>query len=306
MDLFYSHHYHLNLAVEHALETFEKTGLLVITGASGSGKSFLARRLHEWSTRREAPFFAQDAAALAENRFESQLFGHLKGAFSDASRDFPGLLGAVGEGTLCLEGLEELTPANQAKMLRFLQTRDYRPVGGLAEKSFRGALILTARQPLTILEGKDLLRHDFFFRISAGELSLPPMSERPQDFAMLAEHLAASIRAELNMDVAAPAAGWLSALSLKKIVGNLHGLRNLIQQAMIRGVSLGELPMTEPPARLRELPDTGSLKGDSKVLEALLLKRGLRLHPHSRKDLARHLGISPRSLMYKLKEHELG
>ncbi len=305
MDLLYSHHPQLNHAVQQALENFEKIGLLAISGASGAGKSFLARQMHGWSSRGPGPFLAQDAAALVEGRFESQLFGHVKGAFSGATRDFAGLVGGVGEGTLCLEGLEELSPPNQAKMLRFLQTRSYRPVGGLAEKSFLGGLILTSREPLNDLRREGRLRSDFYFRISSAELFLPSLGERPRDFMMLATRLAESVYSELDLEKPAPSDDELAVLQRSRISGNLHGLRNLIQGALIRGVPFAEMRSMEAPSRLEALPDRGSLKEDLKQLEALLLRRALRLHPHSRHDLARHLGISKRTLMYKLKEHGL-
>jgi len=301
----WSRHPHLQQAIETARAAYARSRLLVIVGPSGAGKSWLARRIHERSPNAEAPFLAQDAASLPEPRFESQLFGHAKGAFTGASQAFDGLLGTAGAGALCLEGLEDLAPACQAKMLRFLQARTYRPVGAGVERTFSGGLIFTAREPLRDLLDQGRLREDFYFRIASFELRLPPLVERPLDAERLCRAAAGALREELGQAGAMISEAALAELARRDLPGNLHGVRNLLQQAMLRGVSPLDI---EPPPRSEPegaLPDSGTLRGDLHELERRLLLRGLRMFPHSRKDLAAHLGVSLRSLMYKLKDHDL-
>ncbi len=305
MSVAWSRHPHLEEAVEQARVAFERARLLTISGPSGAGKSWLARRLHELGPDGAAPYLAQDAAGLPDHRFESQLFGHVKGAFTGAARPFAGFLGVVGEGALCIEGLEDLSGEAQAKMLRFLQARVYRQVGSGVESQFAGRLIFTCREPLRALLDRGLLREDFYFRVSGFELRLPPLAERPRDAEALCRALYSALRREMGSATPACSDEDLAGLARRGLPGNLHGVRNALQQAMLRGVS----PLAiEPPPRPEpegQLPETGSLRGDLHALERRLLVRGLRQHPHSRKELAARLGVSLRSLMYKLKDHGL-
>jgi len=297
----FSHHEALNEAVKQACRHFAQSGLLVLSGPSGAGKTHLAGLIHGWTGQGECVF--QDAAGLAQARFESQLFGHVKGAFSGASHSFPGLLGMVAKGTLCLEGVNDLASANQAKMLRFLQERRYRPVGGTLETDFPGRMILTATGSLQDLRRENRLREDFYHRIAATELVLPPFRERPLDFPAICRTMTSAMMADLPPDMRPPSEEALAALDPAALVGNGHGLYNLLQRAIISGEPLRQ----EPPAAAEayRLPATGSLKEDLLQLEKRLLQRGLQRHPQARRELAGELGISLRALMYKLRQHDL-
>ncbi len=291
--------------IEQAQQTFARTGLVTLTGPTGTGKSTLAEWLHRQGPDGAEPFLCQDAASLAEARFESQMYGHVRGAFSGAVKSFAGVAGAVGRGTLVLEGLEDLVHGVQARLLRFLQERRYRQVGATREHTYPGRVILTSRRPLLLLRDALSLRDDFYFRVSASEIQLPTLAARAQDFVDLAQALVQDLRLHLP-DGRPPELSELEAIEPDRIEGNLHGLRNLLQQAMLRG---------EPPARLlqgqapqnatTDLPRTGSLRGDLQDLEGRLLRRALAENPLTRYELADQLGISRRSLIYKLKEHGL-
>ncbi len=301
MSFFFSRQTQLEESVRHAVASFEGSGILVITGASGVGKSFLAAKIHR-AVAADSPFVVQDAAGLAEARFESQLFGHVKGAFSGASRRFGGLLGAVGKGTFCIEGLEDLSLGNQARMLRFLQEGSYRGVGSTTEQLFGGRLMFTGRRGLDRLRDEGLLREDFYFRIAGFELCLPPLTGRPLDFEDIFNALVTDIRKDVSVPLRIPSRKEMEALKEFPHEGHCHGLRNLLQRAMIEGVPPVPLPVPDKE-EFGDLPDTGSLKSDLRLVERRLLARGLRLFPHSRETLAGYLGISRRSLLYKLKEH---
>ena len=300
----YSHKQELQAQVVRAIAQFREGGILIIHGPTGAGKSELARLIHE-TTMPGTAFVAQDSAGLSQHRFESQLYGHVKGAFSGAVTANPGILGALEQGTLCLEGLEDLGRENQARMLRFLQSLSFRPVGSNVEHRFEGRLIFTARQPARKLRDLGILREDFYYRIANFELGLPPLHARPDDVIDIAGEMIARLAKNPGPDWRMPTREELAALSGERIDGNLHGLWNLLQQAMIRGIPPKVEPRPDEDQYLDELPDTGSLKSDLKVVEKQLLARALKQFPYSRKELAAHLGVSLRSLMYKLKEHDL-
>lgn len=300
-DLSFSRHKVLETAISTAEEAWLKTGMVLIVGPTGSGKSTLALCFHN-RTFKNRPFIARDAAGLTEHRFESEFFGHVKGAFTGAVAAHPGLAGAVGEGSLCLEGIEDLSLAVQAKLLRFLQTRTYRPVGATEGKPFRGQLIFTARETPLNLNSQGLMREDFRYRIEGNQLQLPSLHQRPKDLEDIFRSMLMDIHRETGLNQG-PSAAEGKQLAGKTIEGNLHGLRNLILRSVIKGTTL-EQPV-EPKVPVNDLPDSGSLRGDLRVLEKRLIERGLHLYPHSRQELAHHLGISKRALMYKLKAYNL-
>lgn len=307
MSFFYSHHPELQTQVNNAVATFAGTGLLVISGSTGVGKSFLAQLLHQAGPNNSEPLLSQDAAGLDKTRFESQLFGHVRGAFSGAVSTYAGLVGALGMGgTLVLEGIEDLNQVNQAKLLRFIQERVYRPVGAVGERRYGGRIILCCRAPLASLLGQGVLRDDFYFRIASSELLLPVLKNRPRDFDHLCRGLIADLASQLPPGSRLPQDAELNWLAKAPPDGNLHGLYNLFQQAMLRGLSLQQVWVSPKLELELFLPDSGSLKGDMLLLEGRLLMRTIeREGASSRAVIAQKLGISRRSLMYKLKQHRL-
>ncbi|MDJ0842289.1 MAG: sigma 54-interacting transcriptional regulator [Acidobacteriota bacterium] len=302
--MIYSRRPALQRQIEQARDQLVHSRLLVIWGPTGCGKTHLVRSLHA-DMIGAGPLVFQEAAGLDSNRFESQLFGHLQGSFSGAVRDFHGLLGAAGEGTLCIEGLEALSSADQAKLLRFLQDKRYRPVGAVKERQWKGRLVFTAQRSLAQLREDGSLRDDLYFRLNGRDLALPPPAKRPEDFQDLCDALVNTITKEILVALRIPTRDELIALQADPPEGNLHGLRNLLQAAMIQNCAPIELQEKTPPEINDELPDTGSLPGDLEVLEGRLLQRALRKHRGTRTELAEKLGISRRKLMYMLKAHRL-
>lgn len=289
----------LQQQIEIAHQGLLAHGLLTLSGPSGAGKSHLA----VWLAGVERHTIVA-LAGLSEARFESELFGHVKGAFSGAHRDHGGLLGATAAGTLILEGLEDLTHGCQAALLRFLQTRQYRPVGAVQERTFSGRLVFTSRLSLTDLLSAGRLREDFYYRLAASECALPDAVGRSVDFVDVALALVAELTEQLPDFARRPSKAELADLQDKMPEGGWHGLRNLLQQSMLRAVSPQVILNAMSPSKpALDLPDTGSLKSDLLALEKRLLSRALDRHQGLRRELAVDLGISERSLAYKLKKH---
>ena len=159
---------------------------VLIHGESGTGKDRLARAIHDASQRRGRPFVRIDAANLSDELFESELFGHERGAFTGAVAAKPGLLEVAAEGTAYLDEVSSLSPAAQAKFLRVLQERTFRRLGGVATHSFAARLIVSSRRDLSALVAQGLFRDDFFYRIDVVSIRLPRLSERREDILPLA------------------------------------------------------------------------------------------------------------------------
>ena len=288
------------------LAQLNQVGLVLIHGPTGCGKTHLSHWLVERSRFAGRGFEVQEAAGLTEHRFESQLFGHVKGAFTGAVQAFPGLLGLTGDGVLLLEGVEDLSLDGQARLLRFLETKRFRTVGHTEERVFSGGLILTSGSSPKTLMDQGRFRQDFYYRIAGAVIGWPPTSARPRDFERVFHDLGVSVAQALGKSEN----GLLTAKNLencrgREFPGGYHQLRNLLYRAAILGVSTAEIDVEVQAGQVGELPQTGSLKSDLSVLEKRLIERGLRAFPHSRKELADHLGISVRTLMYKLKLYDL-
>lgn len=289
-----------------AFSYFCEHKVVAFTGQSGTGKSHFAQAFHYACWGSGAPFVSQHAAGLEAARFESQLFGHVKGAFTGAVQAFPGLAGMAQSGTLCIEEIEALGLDQQARLLRFIQERTFRRVGDVHELAFDGALAITSRAPLQQLLAENRIREDLFYRISGNELQLWPFVQRPSDHQQLFDRMVQTLMAELGSDVRRPNDADFRALFERPLPGNGHTMRNLLLQSMIRQCPVAHIkdPMKAAFDDV-SLPNEGSLKSDLARCEKQLLMRALRQIPESRDELARYLGISRRALMYKLKLHGL-
>lgn len=299
----YSEHPSLQRAVVLGLDQLNARGLMVITGASGVGKTHLANWFHRESRFAQGAWIAQSAASLEQARFESEVFGHVKGAFTGAVQSFPGLLGMAAGGTLLIESLEDLALEGQGRWLRLLESKTYRPVGSTQEKLFSGCLIFTCQTRLKELLEKGGLREDFYYRLIGLELKMPNLSQRKEDFATVFGTMAEEVIRELGTKGFGFSQGDLEACRLRSFPGGWHQLRNLLVRAAILKVAPGSLALDDIPDPEFQLPTTGSLKSDLAELEKLLLARALQNQPDSRQQLAEQLGISLRALQYKLQRY---
>ena len=205
----------------------------LITGETGTGKELFARAIHFTSPRRNQPFVPVDCGAIPDNLFENELFGHLRGAFTDAHRDQRGLIRLAEGGTLFLDEIDSLSPAAQAKLLRFLQDRMYRPLG--SDRFLRANVNVLAAMngnPEALVREKQF-RPDLFFRLNVVRLHLSPLRERLSDIPLLARHLVTTFANESGLGVKVLSPTVIPKLLAHDWPGNVRELGNVLQRAVV-------------------------------------------------------------------------
>jgi DNA-binding NtrC family response regulator len=206
---------------------------VLISGETGTGKELCAGAVHRLSRRRHAPFIAVDCAAIPDHLFENELFGHARGAFTDAHRDHRGLVGSADGGTLFLDEIDALSLAAQAKLLRFLQERTFKPLG--AERAVRADvnIIAATNRDLDACVRERQFRSDLYFRLNVMRLQLPPLRERRGDIPLLAAHFLERLRTPDDMPRRSFAAPALRQLVHYDWPGNIRELLNVVHRAAV-------------------------------------------------------------------------
>ncbi|MBS0353670.1 MAG: sigma-54-dependent Fis family transcriptional regulator [Proteobacteria bacterium] len=285
---------------------------VLLQGESGTGKELAAQAIHEASRRADRPFVAVDCSGLTETLFESELFGHERGAFTGATTRKSGLVEVASGGTLFLDELGDIPLAMQVKLLRLLETGTYRRVGGTELIRADIRLVSATHRPLKALVEKGQFRQDLFYRVNAFPISLPPLRRRREDIPLLAEALLKRVAPERPLDIAADALDCLLAYDYP---GNVRELRNILERASL--LCDGDL------LQLRHLPEElqfGEAGGDAAMNAGSMmnhstlpagrqaapsdsqLRAALQGHRGSRKSLAAQLGMSERTLYRRIKE----
>ncbi len=289
-------------AVELSRRVAETDLPVLLLGETGVGKEGFARAIHRMSGR-AGSFVALECSGMPESLFESELFGYERGAFTGARHRKPGLVEAAARGTLFLDEVGELPPSQQGKLLRLLESRTYRPVGGVDPQHASFRLVCATHRDLQAMVATGAFRQDLYFRIAAFPVPVPPLRERRDDLALLAEHLLERIAPDKCL---APAC--LPLLRAHPFPGNIRELRNLLQRAAVLadGVELRPphfgLPSGVPAASPRASgPDLRTLDR----VERDHLAQALAGFSGSRAALAHHLGLSERTLYRKLRAHGL-
>jgi len=288
-----------------------KTTILIL-GESGTGKELIARAIHYNGVRRNAPFVAINCGAIPENLLESELFGHVKGAFTDARADKAKLIEQADGGTLFLDEIGEMPLALQVKLLRVLQESEIRRVGaGAAQKVDVRVISATAKELVKeVAAGR--FREDLYYRLNVFSIALPPLRERLEDIPLLVEHLLAKHGAKMGRTGVRPDHAAMQALMGYDWPGNVRELENCIERGLVlcEGMFIGVecLPETvRPPesgsAQTPATPDSYSIKRGEEQLERELIRRALEKTAGNRTHAARLLEISHRALLYKLKEY---
>ena len=309
--------------LELAARVARSDSTVLITGESGTGKEVLARYLHQQSARAKGPFIAINCAAIPDNMLEATLFGHEKGAFTGAVASAPGKFELAEGGTILLDEISEMPLALQAKLLRVLQEREVERVGARKPISLDIRVLATSNRDLAAEVAAGRFREDLFYRLSVFPLAWRPLRERPADILPLAERLLAKYVKKMNLAPLRLSAQAVACLTSHAWPGNVRELDNAIQRAVIlqqNGViephdlclsapigfaqpsqpSLAVVPSMAMPA----VPDTivadGALGEDLRRREYQVIIDILRAERGRRKEAAERLGISPRTLRYKL------
>jgi len=279
---------------------------VLVYGESGTGKEFIVRMIHEQSPRAAAPFVSINCAALTETLLESELFGHVRGAFTGASRDKAGLFEVAGTGTIFLDEIGEVAPTIQAKLLRALQEREIRRVGAERTIKINARVVAATNRDLKEAVGKGTFREDLYFRLAAFIITVPPLRERRDDIPALVHEFVRRSAARLKKDVNAVSAEAMTALINYEWPGNVRELEHAIERGAIlaNGTTIGlrELP-PEVSQRKKGAPTSNPLNLRSQERE--LIRRALERYKGNRKRAAAALNISTVTLWRKMKEYDL-
>ncbi|MBG0776127.1 MAG: sigma-54-dependent Fis family transcriptional regulator [Desulfovibrionaceae bacterium] len=296
--------------VQMASKVAASNAPILIMGETGTGKSMFARMLHEQSERREQPFLTIDCAALAETILESELFGHVKGAFTGAVSAKRGLLEEAQGGTIFLDEIGELSPGTQVKLLRAIQEQEIKPVGGNKSSTidvrFISATSRDLRQEIT--DGR--FRRDLYFRLAVIPLYLPPLRERREDLPLFVDHFIRRLNQEYRKNIAHIDREVMNRLLDAPWRGNIRELENVLERAVLLSngetITLGDICMGGPP-QPTEFAGAGavSLKevvegAEKRAILDILTETG-----GNRSAAAKKLGIARRTLYDKLAQYGL-
>ncbi|HEY5933561.1 MAG TPA: sigma-54 dependent transcriptional regulator [Kofleriaceae bacterium] len=286
-----------------------KTTVLIL-GESGTGKELVARAIHENSPRRARRFVAINCAAIPPALLESELFGHMRGSFTDAVRDKRGLFEDADGGTLFLDEVGELPSPLQAKLLRALQESEIRRVGDTANIKIDVRLVAATLRDLAEDVAAGRFREDLYYRLNVLPLRIPPLRERPDDIPQLARFFAARHAARHQLEAIELPQPVIDALSQQPWPGNVRELENVIERALVLADKPAiDLEFLATVMNVRPGPTNGdagdelSIKKATRDLESTLIKRALGVTHGNRTNAAKLLEISHRALLYKMKEY---
>jgi len=296
-------------AIRAVLEVIERVAPAVTTvlilGESGTGKELVAKRIHELSPRRDAPFIAVHCAALPESLLESELFGHEKGAFTGASSRRLGRFELAHGGTIFLDEIGELSPAIQAKLLRLLQFKEFERVGGTQTLHADVRILAATNRDLRREVEAGRFREDLYYRLNVVPITVPPLRERREDIPLLAEFFVQRFARQLGIATLGVSTEALEVLQHYPWPGNVRELENVIERAMV----LFRPNWIEPEHLPPELRHEGATDNDSETdlpplwqVERRAILRALEDTGWNQSAAARRLGISRSRLRYRIKK----
>ncbi len=306
-------------AFQRMLELVARVGpsgaSVLLLGESGTGKELLARAVHEASPRSAASLVVVDCASLPESLFESELFGHERGAFTGAHAFKPGLVEVASGGTLFLDEVGDIPLSMQVKLLRLLESGTYRRVGGTELRRCDVRVVAATHRDLMLMVADGRFREDLFYRLSTFPIRLPALRERADDIPLLATALLARVAHDRQLSLSREA---LALLSGYRFPGNVRELRNVLERAALLtdGATIGREPIALALSVADAVRHPATVPGAALVSGAVQAPPGPKLrdaerealtsavnaHQGSRAALARHLGISERTLYRKLRE----
>ena len=287
---------------------------VLIQGETGTGKSLLARLIHEMSGRKGKPFMTIDCGALPENLLESELFGHVKGAFTGALFARRGLMEEGQEGTVFLDEIGELTPCMQVKLLRSIQEREIKPVGSNKNIAIDVRFITATNRDLAHEVEQGTFREDLFYRLAVIPLHLPPLRERADDIILFVGHFVQKFNQRYNKKITEVSPAAMQLLMSQPWKGNIRELENVIERAVLLadedvispdllGFSLNAQPRRADASDM----GTGTISLQQAVSDAekRAIQRALAITQGNRTKAATLLGIGRRTLYDKLEEYKI-
>jgi DNA-binding NtrC family response regulator len=279
---------------------------VLVCGESGTGKEFIVRLIHDQSPRASGPFVSLNCAALTETLLESELFGHVRGAFTGAVRDKAGLFEVAGNGTLFLDEIGEVAPTVQAKLLRALQEREIRRVGAERNVNVNARVVAATNRDLRAAVAAGTFREDLYFRLGAFVITVPPLRERREDIPPLVHDFVRRAATRVKKDVKTVSPDAMTALMTYSWPGNVRELDHAIERAVIvaRGTSV---KVRELPPEISQKPRQRSTDDifDLRSQERAMIERALERFRGNRRQAADALKISTVTLWRKMKEYGL-
>ena len=282
---------------------------VLLTGETGTGKTYLARMMHDSSPRRRGPFVTVPCGALPSELLESTFFGHVKGSFTGADRDRQGRFAAAAGGTILLDEIDTLPLPQQASLLRVIETGEFEPVGSNQTLTSSARLIAASNWDLEKAVAEGRFREDLYYRLNILSFYLPPLRARVGDIARLVRGMAARFTARFHKDLFDISPEAMTVLESQPWPGNIRQLENAVQQAVLCSTGPVLLPAHLPvclhqPQRLPQETDEG-LQQVRESLERSLIQRALQENGDNRVRAARALGISRVTLYKKMKKYGL-
>jgi len=276
-----------------------------IQGESGTGKELAANIIHQKSDRKEKPFIGVNCGAIVGNLLESELFGHLKGAFTGAIRDNTGLFRAADGGTIFLDEIAEIDPPLQVKLLRALQERKIRPVGGTHEKSIDVRVIAATNQDTDTLLTNNIMREDLFYRLNVINIRMPALREMKTDIPLLARHFLNRFNSRSRKKVQGISPEALDCLDRFHWPGNVRQLENVIERAFALGVDQ-VIQAEDLPREIRQAARPNCTGGEILTLrenEIMLIRNTLKKTGGNRAKAAGLLGINTSTIYRKIEKY---
>lgn len=286
----------------------ESESTVLIQGPSGSGKELFARAIHNLSPRNSGPFIAINCGALPETLIESELFGFVKGAFTDAKKDKPGRFALANNGSIFLDEVDSLTMATQVKLLRVLQEKEYEPLGATSSVKTNVRIISATKEDLSELVAKEQFRVDLFYRLNVVKLDLPSLKERRDDIPLLVNHFIERFNKRMGRDISSISDEGLTAIMGHDFDGNIRELENIIEHAFVmchdKIIEKQHLPpeLLQPKSVPKpKVVETNPLQN----AERKQILAALEEHDWNKVETAKALGLHRTSLWRKMKKYGL-
>ncbi len=306
-----------NTMIQQMLNTIDKVSAsdasVLIQGETGTGKSMFAKLIHKASARAEKPFFTIDCGALAEQLLESELFGHVKGAFTGAVRARRGLLEESRGGTVFLDEIGELTPPTQVKLLRAIQEHDIKPVGGNKSIHIDVRFISATSRNLPEEIEKNCFRKDLYYRLAVIPLNLPPLRERKEDIVMFVDHFIQKFNTRYKKNVTELAPSVMQMFLESPWKGNIRELENVIERAVLL-TEESTMTLNNLCTNAALFSEADSQPGNNPIplkkaveqAENKTIAQALEIAKGNRSKAAKLLGIGRRTLYDKMEIYNIG